>query len=451
MSTEHARKPARRVLGTLAAPALVLAALVGPAAPAHAEPGPGAKIAGALRESPVYVDPAYAGAVPPSRQRSLERQIERTGLPLHVVLVPLVEGDAFGGEADQLAEVVHARMGLDADEEWILITTSELGSTWLKGHEWPDEKHQARDAASAVGFQDEMDGKGLPAHVSRAIEIVDAGDGRKQYEEATEDLGKDSPVPGQEGSGPSTAVTVAVVSAAVLAMAAGAFVLVRRRRGPAPISSPSLVLAAARSSDERALRRRAQEQLVAFGEELSGFEAGGSPGADSAGELQHALDAYAAAGTVLDSARGLTDLAGVLALVTEGKESLRAVREPAARPPRKALTFRKQSKQRRQQPRPTLPVCFFHPLHGRADRRIRWRPLGRREVLRIAACRDCANAVHEHRAPEVLKDRHGGREVPYFEVPADESLWAATGYGSLGEETLTERVIRGDFSRLAGG
>ncbi|WP_262505790.1 hypothetical protein [Streptomyces sp. TRM68367] len=86
---------------------------------------------------------------------------------------------------------------------------------------------------------------------------------------------------------------------------------------------------------------------------------------------------------------------------------------------------------------------------GRAAQRITWRPLGRRESLRVAACAECAWAVRTRRAPQTLTDRHEGRDVPYFDVPADQSLWAATGYGSLGAEPLTARVQRGDFTRAA--
>jgi hypothetical protein len=46
--------------------------------------------------------------------------------------------------------------------------------------------------------------------------------------------------------------------------------------------------------------------------------------------------------------------------------------------------------------------------------------------------------------------RHQGRTVPYFEVPAERSLWAATGYGSLlsgPDDTLAARVGTGEFSR----
>ncbi|MGY5128497.1 hypothetical protein [Streptomyces nigrescens] len=166
------------------------------------------------------------------------------------------------------------------------------------------------------------------------------------------------------------------------------------------------------------MRDRAAEEVVRLGEEAR--TAQGGPAA-----VERALDAYTAAGTVLDRARGVPELAGVFALVAEGRAALAAA---AA----------------------ALPLCFFHPLHGPAVRRIPWRPPGRREKLRVAACETCLRAVRTRRAPEVLTDRRDGRPVPYFEVPAEDSLWAATGYGSLLRGTgdsLAGRVQRGDFTR----
>jgi hypothetical protein len=421
---------------------VALTALVAAALPAVAQtpeaPSPGEKVAEALRRSPVYVDAAYADAVPPARQRQLVRQIEKTGLPIKVALVPLVQGDAYDGEADSFAEVVHDRIDR---RELILVTGGDKWSGDLNGYEWPDEKQQANDAVGAVGFLDDMKDAGLAEQTAKAIELIAEGDGAKVYEDATEHLddvdgsGNGSlPREGAdgegEGPGSSWPLPTAIAATAALALTAGGlyFVRVRRRgRGPrrypsatgSPFAYPQAVFAAARDADEAGLRRQTEAEVLALGEAARAKDSA-SPG------LQRALDAYAAAGTVLDSARGLPDLAGVLALVTEGRDALENMTS-------------------------SLPLCFFNPLHGRAKRRIRWRPLGRREQLHVAACEDCAEAVRTRRAPEVLTDDVDGRTVPYFEIPAERSVWAATGYGSLlgdtDEEGLAGRVGRGDFSR----
>ncbi|MGW7487874.1 hypothetical protein [Streptomyces sp. NPDC054786] len=210
----------------------------------------------------------------------------------------------------------------------------------------------------------------------------------------------------------------------VLLLAAVGLLLRRRSRLrdlSTPFALPRSVFAAARTADEAGLRERASEEVVRLGQEVRTTQ--GDPAA-----VERALDAYAAAGTVLDRARGVPDLAGVFALIAEGRAAL--PKAPA-----------------------TLPLCFFHPLHGPALRRIPWRPPGRREQLQVAACETCLRAIRARRAPEVLTDRLDGSPTPYFELPAEDNVWAASGYGSLLSghgDSLTHRVQRGDFTHPPG-
>ncbi|MGP4044752.1 hypothetical protein [Streptomyces sp. 2A115] len=408
------RDPAVLLLTTLVT-ALLLAAV--PAASWAKAPSPGERIANALRSSPVYVDPAYEGSVPPTRQRELADQVARTDLPIKVVLTPLTKGDSFNGDSATLAEIVHDRLGV---RDLILITTDGNFTDSLNGYEWPGEAHQAQDAVAAVGFLDAMEDTGLADRTAKAIELVEEGDGEKAYEEATEDLGGDPPPSNSRSEkGTSTQPWLWPALIAVLALAAAfvAFLFVRRRRVPLPY--PRAVFTAARTADEALLRRQAEAEVLSLGESVQSATS-------STSDLQRALDAYAAAGTVLDAARGTPDLAGVLALVAEGHDALAALITPAP-----------------------LPLCFFNPLHGRAASHITWRLLGRRESLRVATCTTCTEAVRSRRAPEVLMSTtEDDRLVPYFEV--SNSLWSRTGYGSLlagPEDSLALRVGRGDFSR----
>ncbi|MET9535834.1 hypothetical protein ABZY02_35670 [Streptomyces sp. NPDC006649] len=409
-------------LGTLLA---ALALLLIPASPAAAQPSAGDRIAKALGTSPVYVDPGYADSVPAARRKQLVAQIAKTGLPIKVVLVPLVKGDSYNGDADALQTVVRDHL---TRRDLILITTSDLAG-FLSGREWPDDRHQTQDAVSAVGFLDEMQDAGLADQVSKAIELVQQGNGTKVYRDATSDLGGpphvSKPESGAKGGGsPWLVITSAGVAALGIAGCLLVFVRRRRRGQVSPFAFPQAVFAAAATADERALRRHADAEVIALGEAVQAAP-------DSLPGLPRALDAYGAAGKVLDAAHGLPDLAGVLALVTDGRDAL-ADGTPAP-----------------------LPLCFFNPLHGRAARRIDWRPLGRRDRLDVAACDACAQAVRTRRAPEVLTapESKGGRSVPYFEIPAERSVWAATGYGSLvrsDEDGMAARVGRGEFSQAAG-
>ncbi|MFE6692297.1 hypothetical protein ACFVFQ_38430 [Streptomyces sp. NPDC057743] len=412
----------RRSLRSAVAVGLASVALLCTAAgPAAAAESPGQKIADALRASPVYVDPSLSSAVDPDQQRALVRQIRGTQLPIRVVLVPLVEGDNWGGKPEQLTEVVHDRMG---GGPAILITPGSFPDD-IAAREWPADAHQSQRAAASVYFDDSLKGAGLAKRISRAIALIKAGDGDQVYQRLTAPLGG-TPSGAASGGGAakkpaagssSAGRIVALIVGPVLVLAATWLLLRRRARlrdFQAPFAMPRSVFAAAHQADKDGLRERAGEEVVRLGEEARA--ATGRPEA-----IERALDAYAAAGTVLDRARGIPDLAGVFALVAEGRAAL----SPSAT---------------------TLPLCFFHPLHGPATRRIPWRPLGRREELRVAACDACLRAVRTRRAPEVLTDRLDGHPVPYFEVPPEQSLWAATGYGSLlSNASLTARVQRGDF------
>ncbi|MFF6917854.1 hypothetical protein [Streptomyces sp. NPDC012466] len=398
--------------------ALLFAALTTTAARAADgdTPSAGRRIANALRTSPVYVDEAYADAVPPSRQRQLADRIRRTGLPIKVVLTPFTKGDAFDGDSDVLAGIVRDRL---ADErELVLITTDSDFPDSLQGYEWPAETHQAERAVAATGFLDEMRDAGLADLTAKAVDLVAEGKGEQRYEEAMRDLGgsarpaKRGPGSGSGSDSGSTSwwLLIGVPVLALTALATRA-VLVRSRK-PSP-AIPQLVFATARAADEAGVRRRAEAEVLALGDATRAADVATTPG------LQQALDAYAAAGKVLDEARGLPDLAGALALAQEGRDALVGS--------------------------PGLPLCFFNPLHGRAALRTGWRPLGRRDRLDVAVCQECADALRDRRAPEVLTDTdENGRAVPYFEVPAGRSAWAASGYGSLMSplDGHTSRLLR---------
>ncbi|MFF7867404.1 hypothetical protein ACFZCT_13210 [Streptomyces qaidamensis] len=407
MSTEVDQGAAKRVLTTLAALLLTALTATGTAGAADGDaPSAGQRIANALRTSPVYVDEAYADAVPPSRQRQLADRIRRTGLPIKVVLTPLTKGDAFDGESDLLAGTVRDR--LPERRDLVLITSDGDFPDSLQGYEWPDDTHQARRAVAAAGFLDEMRDAGLADLTAKAVDLVAEGKGEQRYDEAMSDLGgsarptqsgSDSGSDSESGSGMTGWWLLIAVPALALTALATRAALLRRSRTPSP-AVPQLVFTTARAADEAQVRRRAEAEVLALGEATQAADVTATPG------LQQALDAYAAAGTVLDEARGLPDLAGALALAQEGRDALAGS--------------------------PGLPLCFFNPLHGRAALRTGWRPLGRRDRLDVAVCQECADALRDRRAPEVLPDTdEDGRTVPYFEVPAGRSAWAATGYGSL--------------------
>jgi hypothetical protein len=174
------------------------------------------------------------------------------------------------------------------------------------------------------------------------------------------------------------------------------------------------------------LRAQAARELVDLGELLDTSEIDIATSSERVQALMTAaLDAYQAAGKVLDAARGIPDLAGVLVLVDQGLDALAAARSAT---------------DGHAEPRPS-PLCFFNPLHGNAvPDTISWRLIGTRRRLRIAACRACTTAIKDKETPETLMDG----DVPYFEADPENSIWAETGYGQFRDD-LVQRVLRGDF------
>lgn len=435
----------------MALTAVLLCGLAAPA-PALAAGPTAAEIADVLERSPVYVADELRAELPPERQRSLERRIKQTSLPIKVLLVPLDYDDRWGGEARQLTASVRERMDVPDDEHLIMITAWEQVIPRIEAQEWPNDRYSARYAAFAVSAQErskDSEDSSPVELVEQVIPIVEAGDGEEKYREARSDNPYPSAGPGSDGEGlPLPLVLLGGVVVLLLGGGAVAW-LWRRRRATQPFALPRHVFTAAREQSEKALRARAQSEVLRLGEELRGLEASGSCDLDV---LRQALDAYAAAGRVLDDAQHLPDLAGVLALVTEGRDALAANQASkvklAKQPKRKQGRGAGERDGKAGQAAP-LPLCFFHPLHGRAVKRTAWRPLGRRESLRVALCAACDRAVRGRHAPEALTDLYEGRELPYFEVPAEHSLWTATGFGSFGTESLTARVQRGDFTRAA--
>ncbi|MEO3786784.1 hypothetical protein ABGB12_25945 [Actinocorallia sp. B10E7] len=390
------------------------------------EPSPGTEIAEALRRSPVYADPSLEAALPAAKRRVLLARIEAAPMPVFVVLVPLVKGGTWE-DPEELLTVVHDRLGRDG----VYISLGSY-SPQLEARQWGGTEEERRDSEYAVQvpfFLSEFDEAPLADHLIEAVELVAAGGGRAAYEKAIEHPRSE---PSIELSDSAELIPTPVV-AGVLGVAAVTGLAVWRWRRSArvlreqrPLLLSREILTAAGKADRAELRDRAEREVIAFGELLEGSDL------DSDASRVHdlmtlALDAYQAAAKTLDSATGVPDLAGALVLVDRGRDALDSARALASGG-REA---------------PHSPLCFFNPLHGDAAGAVVWRELGSRDSLRVQACRACAKAVRDHRAPESLPDQVDGRTVPYYAVP---TLWARTGYGQFGDD-LVHRVLRGDLRR----
>jgi hypothetical protein len=393
------------------------------------EPSPGERLAAALRRSPIYVDPSLASALPQADRARLVAKFRKLPVPVFVVLVPLVKGGTWNDD-DQLATVVHAKLGRDG----VYITFSDIGDD-LRAKEFGGD-HQARYAAWAVAFDRAYDDAPISTRLDRIADLMLSGNAKKEYDRQSAEIEKRAKKRRSEEGGTAgddgAVLPITLGAAGVAAAGVGGLLLWRRRRmasvhreGSA-LLLPRTVFSTAKRASEDQLREQASHEVIAFGELLDTTDVPVS--GERTGELMtRALDAYQAAGKVLDRSRGIPDLAGVLVLVDQGRDALASARALASGEPEI----------------PPSPLCFFNPLHGDAGPRIDWRPIGSRRRLRVHACRDCARAARAKNTPDILMDRRDGRDVPYFEVDPTQSLWAETGYGHLRED-LIERIQRGE-------
>ncbi|TKA11054.1 hypothetical protein [Actinacidiphila oryziradicis] len=162
-----------------------------------------------------------------------------------------------------------------------------------------------------------------------------------------------------------------------------------------------------------------------------------------------ALDAYQAAGKLLDEAADLPDLAAVVVLAERAVERLEMARARC---------------EGRRMPA-QLVRCFYNPLHGAARpvpvcTKRRRRPGPRQAAAdRRPACEACRNAILAGQLPDVLpallpvqeaKRRTVRVLVPYYSVPQQWSLWAATACGAYDEES-PGLVLSGEHRRRASG
>lgn len=416
---------------------LVVAAALGAlgAVPSRAAASatPGQRIADSLRTSPIYVDPSLSSVFPSGIRAGLLRRIHAAKVPVYILAVPLASGGTWPN-GEQLASVVHGYL----NRPGVYLTTDADISNDIGAYTWPSDPdgidaapYHAGDAAQAANLAPDLEQSGIPAKFSRCLTLMASGKAVATYKAEDKALNEEtSPKKpaarsGGSGGGPGAALYAVIAVVAVLLLGGGGFLVARRRRkrpSTAPFVTPHSVFTTARNATEAELRDVAQQQVIRLGELVE------QPSSSDKGDAQvaRALDAYEAAGKAFDGAAGIPDLAGVLVLTHQGQNAIAAARALQAGQPEP----------------PDRPLCFFNPLHGEGRRQIHWRALGSRQALDVHACTECADATARHRLPDVLSDRDGERQIPYYEADPDRSVWAATGYGQFGDD-LARRIITG--------
>ncbi|MFD9792261.1 hypothetical protein ACFWXK_15065 [Streptomyces sp. NPDC059070] len=179
------------------------------------------------------------------------------------------------------------------------------------------------------------------------------------------------------------------------------------------------------------------------------------PGWDAPAEHDYGwvLDAFQAAGKLLDEAADLPDLAAAAVLAE-----------------RALVRFAALHARRAGQQAPRAPErCYYNPLHAAAEhtgppprkqhRERARRRTGPREAAadRRPACPSCRRAILAGQQPDVLpalvpvkvsRLRTARMLVPYYSVPQQWSLWSVSVCGAYGDE-WPSLVLRGEHRRRA--
>ncbi|MEU0933368.1 MULTISPECIES: hypothetical protein [unclassified Embleya] len=201
---------------------------------------------------------------------------------------------------------------------------------------------------------------------------------------------------------------------------------------PAVFSVPPELLERARAELLAWLRADVSERLAELTRRTQALVPAGRPAALAA-QLR-ALDAGEAASWVLRDADDLPDLAGAWLLVWHGVRALEVAAEQHDATDEVGPDRRFE-----------VSVCLFNPLHGAAHATMRWAMRGL--AAPVPACWACLIAGSERTMPDILTARVAdGAYLPYYEIPAEQSVWSATGYGAFGGD-LVEQVR----SALPGG
>ncbi|GAB3176905.1 hypothetical protein [Streptomyces incanus] len=357
--------------------AAALAVLMAGAPGAHAATDL-STVAQALRESPVYVDPAATGILSKSDAEALANKIEDANKPVFVAVLPA--GYPTGNLFRNLR--------------------TETGITGLYGVRLGDE-FDARADSSVLSRQ------GVGNLVTAA---QGAGDAKAQLNDFVDDAlrntGGSAPASWSEGGG-GVPVGGLITAGAVLAVGgAGAYTVVRRNRRR-------------HEEEQRAalekLRVVVDEDITAFGEELDRLDFHpGEPGADDAmrTDYERALDSYELSKRLMGGAGRPEDVRAVTQAVEDGRFALARL---AARREGRPLPERR-------------PPCFFDPRHGPSIADARWTPPSgtTREVPVCAADRARLADGLEPAVREV--DTDSGRR-PYWEAGPAYGPWAGGYFG----------------------
>ncbi|MEU5714442.1 hypothetical protein AB0G71_01400 [Streptomyces sp. NPDC020403] len=372
---------------------LMLSAAVLAMSPAAlAAPSTISDAAQALRQGPVYVDPAAAGQLPASQKAALEKKIKGADKPVFVAVLPATSQYP----PDNLLRNLRADTGITG------VYAVRLGDGFNAGADpqvMPTRAVQNLVTAVKAPGTDTNATTQLNAFVDRALEQA-RGSAPASWSG------------GGTGTGTGTTsgaplVGLIVLGGVVVAGGAAALTVGHRNRRR-------------REAEEQAslekLRVVVDEDITAYGETLDRLDFHpAEAGADDAmrADYERALDSYEEAKSRMGNARHPSDVRGVTQALEDGRFSLAVL---DARRKHREIPARR-------------PPCFFDPRHGPSVTDVRWTPSGgaSREV---PVCGADEVRLREGEDPmSRTVDVGDGRRRPYWEAGPAYGPWAGGYFG----------------------
>ncbi|HTW15547.1 MAG TPA: hypothetical protein VMF51_10485 [Nocardioides sp.] len=375
-----------------------------------------ATIWSALDTTGVWVAPEVSAEIDPDELSAIQDAVADSPTPLYLVVQPLSDGDAFGGEPAELLTQLHDRY--DADGLYLAPQFyGDFESLNLVERAWGTDQ-DAWDAHAVAEHRhgdEERDIADLGAYLADLTRLIADGDARAAYDEevapareaasSTESsVPSTSPESSSDGSGDLAIVAVLGVGVLVAAIVVAAV----RRRGPRTFALPDSVVSQVREAHADRIEQEARDLVLELGEAVRRSELDTD---HDTGAWQAALDHYDAATRVLDGSDDLEllDAVGALVLARQARAALDAATS--------GKTFR------------PLRLCYLNPLHdspGRTSMRLEQDG----HTLDVPVCRTCRSDLKAGRDPDALRVERRGRAVLY--VDSGVEPWASTAYGTLG-------------------
>jgi uncharacterized membrane protein YgcG len=178
------------------------------------------------------------------------------------------------------------------------------------------------------------------------------------------------------------------------------------------------IRSAKRAAELSVVRNAVEEDVVAFGEDLSrlGNELpSGRLDEGGRADYRRALDAYEAAKAATDALRDAEETRHVTTIIDDGRYAIACVR---ARVEGTALPQRR-------------PACFFDPRHGQSVTDVAWAPSG--GITRdVPACALDAERVRVGAEPDTRQVLVGSQRVPYWQAGPAFAPMALGYFGTFG-------------------